>query len=72
MGALLERRPEVDEDVGADDQVEIVERHVGDQVVLGKGDVVKQVALQPRHAPARGEERRQARVAAGTQVVVFV
>jgi hypothetical protein len=50
MGALLEGRPEVDKDVPANDQMEIVERCVGNQVVLDPRHVAQQLWLQPRQA----------------------
>src|SRR5690349_12294696 len=35
---LLERWPEIDEHVGTDDEMEVVERSVGEEVVVGRGD----------------------------------
>ena len=48
MGALLERGFEVDQDVVAEDHVELVERTVADEVVAGPCDVSLELMLEPR------------------------
>ena len=67
MHALLQRPAEIDDDVAAQDRVELVEGAVGDQVVLGedhvaaearvehRGPVPHRVILRERPAAARGQ-----------------
>src|SRR5690242_10877827 len=43
---LLERWPEIDEHVGADDEMEVVERSVGDEVVVRPGDARLQARVE--------------------------
>src|SRR5947208_937819 len=47
VGALLEVWAEVDEHVRADDEVEVVERSVGDQAVASPRDAVLQPQIEP-------------------------
>ena len=47
VGALLQGRLEIDQDVGAQDQVELVERAICDEVVSGPGDVALEVSAEP-------------------------
>src|SRR5690606_5706137 len=52
--ALLQRSVEVDEDVPAQDDVELAERGVGREVVLREQDVLAQARMEQRRAVARG------------------
>src|SRR2546421_8052604 len=56
VSALLERRSEINEYVGANDQMEIVERSIGDQAVAGPCDAALGVLIGAG-GPARGGGR---------------
>src|SRR5207237_1232102 len=51
VGSLLQRLPEIDEHVRAHDEMEVVERAIGGEVVLGPGDAPRQAAVEAS-APA--------------------
>src|SRR5690348_12947500 len=46
VDTLLERWPEIDEHVGADDEMEVVERSVRDEVVVRPGDPRLQARIE--------------------------
>src|ERR1044071_5267784 len=65
---LLQVAVEVDEDVAADDEMELVERPVRGQVVLGERDVAAQIRVEHRVAVARLVPAREPVPAARLQV----
>ena len=70
--AVLQRAVEVDHHVPADDHVELVERAVRDEVVLGEDDVLDQRALELRAVVLREVVLRNGPRAAGPDVVLRV
>src|SRR3989442_11904655 len=67
--AILQRAVEIDHHVAADDHVELVERAVRDEVVLGEDDVLDQRALELCAVVLREVVLREGPCPAGLDVV---
>src|SRR2546425_13355460 len=64
VSSLLERRPEINEYVGANDEMEIVERSIGDQAVAGPGDAALELSIEACGPASDGVVVRQGCLAA--------